>query len=68
MIYREKLHPAVAEIAIHVQSFLGCDSALFCEDLASAAVPTEAFTGEQTSDKDLKPPPPTTHQQTKHVV
>jgi hypothetical protein len=50
MIYREKLHAAAAEIAIHVQSFLGCESALFYEDLASAAVPTESFIGEQTSD------------------
>jgi hypothetical protein len=49
MIYREKLHPAAAEIAIHVRSFLGCDSALFSEDLASAAVPTESFVGEQAS-------------------
>lgn len=26
MIYREQLHPAIAEIAVHVQSFLGCDT------------------------------------------
>lgn len=28
MIYRDKLHPSIAEISIHVQSFLGCESAL----------------------------------------
>jgi hypothetical protein len=52
MIYRERLHAAAAEIAIHVQSFLGCESALFCEDLASTATaaPTESsFIGEQSS-------------------
>lgn len=49
MIYREKLHPAAAEIAIHVQSFLGCESAHVGEDLASTAAPTESFIGEQTS-------------------
>ena len=26
MIYKEKLHPYIAEVAIHVQSFLGCDT------------------------------------------
>jgi hypothetical protein len=53
MIYREKLHAAVAEIAIHVQSFLGCESALFCEDPASTvtAAPTESsFIGEQQTN------------------
>ena len=25
MIYKEKLHPYIAEVAIHLQSFLGCD-------------------------------------------
>ena len=51
MLYREKLHAAAAEIAIHVQSFLGCETALFCEDLAetSTAAPTESFIGDQTS-------------------
>jgi Vacuolar sorting protein 9 (VPS9) domain len=29
MIYKEKLHPYMAEIAIHVQSFLGCDEQAF---------------------------------------
>ncbi|CAB9523472.1 Vacuolar sorting protein 9 (VPS9) domain [Seminavis robusta] len=28
MIYRDALHPAIIEVAIHLQSFLGCDSAL----------------------------------------
>lgn len=28
MIYTHDLHPSVAEVAIHVQSFLGCDAAL----------------------------------------
>ena len=26
IIYKEKLHPYIAEVAIHVQSFLGCDA------------------------------------------
>jgi hypothetical protein len=30
-LYHEKLYPAVEEIAIHVQSFLDCESELFCE-------------------------------------
>jgi hypothetical protein len=51
MIYRQKLHAAAPEIAIHVQSFLGCESALFGEDLALlGAGPTESFSGEQTSN------------------
>ena len=32
MIYTEKLHPALGEIAIHVQSFLGCDDHDFGDD------------------------------------
>ena len=28
MIYTEPLHPAVAEVAVHIQSFLGCDNVL----------------------------------------
>ena len=32
MIYTEKLHPSMAEIAIHVQSFLGCDEQDFGGD------------------------------------
>lgn len=28
IIYKEPLHPSMAEIAIHVQSFLGCDAVL----------------------------------------
>ena len=37
MIYREKLHPGAAELAVHVQSFLGCDMALNSVNLSIAA-------------------------------
>ena len=33
LIYTDPLHPNVAEIAMHVQSFLGCDAGLISEDL-----------------------------------
>ena len=33
MIYREALHPSMAEIAIYLQSFLGCDAVLGSTDL-----------------------------------
>jgi hypothetical protein len=48
MIYREKLHPAVAEIAVHVQSFLGCDNSLFNESLSSAVVGPIGSEGQTT--------------------
>jgi len=31
MVYTQKLHPAVAEVAIHLQSFLGCDRVFQCD-------------------------------------
>jgi hypothetical protein len=42
VIYREALHPSMAEIAIHVQSFLGCDAVLgsfgsLCEAMGEMA-------------------------------
>ena len=49
MIYRSRLHPAVAEIAVHVQSFLGCEEQnLFLDDDPnSTSFQNECFGGEE---------------------
>jgi hypothetical protein len=55
IIYTDPLHPSVAEIAIHVQSFLGCDAGLSSEDLdlhlQSHVTLNESMGSDQSSEE-----------------
>ena len=55
LIYTDPLHPNVAEIAMHVQSFLGCDAGLISEDLnlhlQSHVTLNEHISSEQGSEE-----------------
>ncbi len=55
MIYKEKLHPYIAEVAIHLQSFLGCDIKEEDTDVRYKSIPLPKYVdlGNPSTDADM---------------
>jgi hypothetical protein len=54
LVYTEPLHPSIAEIAIHVQSFLGCDSGLLQGGDSFLRLQSPAFVNEPMCEQRVE--------------